>query len=128
MVKEVGQKTREWGRRQHVISNNSRKTRRSSETIASCKEPEPRDRMRGTGSGRVGAREKKHKKTPQSYRRDVENGGDLGRRRKKRKQESIGSVDVDLQNLDNIKEAAREAQGAQGLVRTVERVCFLSRV
>ena len=43
-----------------------------------------------TGEGGEGA--KKCKKPQESYRRDVENGRDLGGRRKKRQQESVGSV------------------------------------
>ena len=36
VVTEVGRKTREGGRRQRVTNNHSRKTRRPSETVASC--------------------------------------------------------------------------------------------
>ena len=54
-------------------------------------------------------------RTSEEFRRDVENGGDLGERRKKRRQESIGSVDFDPGYQKNRKEAEREAQGAQGL-------------
>ena len=45
----------------------------------------------------------------------IENGGGLGVKRKKRRQESIGSVDVDPEDLENRKEAGRGAQGTQGL-------------
>ena len=52
---------------------------------------EARDR---TGEGGGGA--KKRKKPQKSYYRgEVENGGDLDGRRKKRIEESVGSVDVD---------------------------------
>ena len=56
VVIEVGRKTREGGRRQRVNSNHSRKTRRSSETVASCGRPKPRDGMEGTGPGMAGER------------------------------------------------------------------------
>ena len=60
--------------------------------------------MRGrTGEGGGGA--KKHMKPEKSYRRDVGNGGNLGGRRKIRRQESPGSVDVDQGYLENCKEA-----------------------
>ena len=39
----------------------------------------------------------------------------MGRKEKIRKRESVGSVDVDPEVLENRKEAGREAQGAQGL-------------
>ena len=39
----------------------------------------------------------------------------LGGRRKLRKRESDGSVDVDREYIENRKEAEREAQGAQDL-------------
>ena len=67
--------------------------------------PQPQDRrvMRRTrvrgrkARDRVGEDEggaNKRKKHQKSSRRDVENGGDSGGRRKIRKQESVGSVNV----------------------------------
>ena len=56
-----------------------------------------------------------HKKSRKSCRRDVENEGDLSENRKKRSQESVGSVAADPNNLENSKEAEREPQGTQGL-------------
>ena len=54
--------------------------------------------------------------------RDVGNGGDLSGKKKNRKQESVDSVDVDPENLENRKEAGREEQGAQGSnVTTVQK-------
>ena len=47
-----------------------------------------------------------------SCRRDVGNGGG---NMKKCRQESVGSVAADPDNLDNSMEAGREAQGTQGL-------------
>ena len=71
---------------------------------------------------------KKRKKPQKSYKRDVENGGDLGARRKKRRQKSIGSVDFDPEHLEKIKELGREAQGAQSLSKNCRErvVCPLS--
>ena len=52
---------------------------------------EPRNKT-GEGGGEV----KKLKKLQKNYRRDVEDGRDLGGwLEKKRRQESVGSVDVD---------------------------------
>ena len=81
-------------------------TRRPSETVASCKEPEPMDKRRGAGLGRAGKR-RKNARNPRigiGSRRDVGNGVDLvGGRRKKRRQESFGSVDVDPEDRENTK-------------------------
>ena len=63
--------------------------------------------------GEGGRGVKKRKKPEKSYRRDVENGGDLGGRRNQRRQESAGSIDVDPEDLENSirkVEAEREAQ------------------
>ena len=68
----------------HKTSNHSRKTRRPSDTVASCGGPEPRDGRRGTGSGR--SEEGRRRKPQKSDRRDMGNGGDLGGKRKKRRQ------------------------------------------
>ena len=53
---------------------------------------------------------KKRNKPQKSYRRDVENEADSGGGRKRRIQESIGSVDdIDPEDLKNRREAEREA-------------------
>ena len=54
------------------------------------------------GEGRGGAKERD--KPQKSCRRDVEDKGHLGGKREIRRQESIGSVDVDPEDLDNIIE------------------------
>ena len=53
--------------------------------------------------------------------------GILGGNRKERRQESIGSVAADPEDLENSKEAGREAQDTQSLRKNlqVERVCPL---
>ena len=43
----------------------------------------------------------KLKKPHNSCRRDVENGGDLSGKGKRRRQESVGSVATDPDNLEN---------------------------
>ena len=48
VVKEVGRKTRKEGRRQRATINHSRKTQRSSETVASFGGPKPWGEKRGT--------------------------------------------------------------------------------
>ena len=85
---------------------------------------EAKDRI-GEGGGEAKERKKPHMRCI----RDVGNGGDLGGDRKKRRQESVGSVAADPDNLDNSKGAGTEVQGTQGL-RTVQvdRVCPLCRV
>ena len=58
-------------------------------------------------------------------------GGDLGIKRKILRQERIGSVAADPDNLENSKEAGREAQGTGGLSRECtsrESVSPLSRL
>ena len=73
--------------------------------------------------------EGRRSKKKQKYRRDVDNGGDLSGRRKQRRQESVGSVDVDREYLDNKKKAGREVQGAQGLSKYCRKsVSSLSRL
>ena len=69
-----------------------------------------RDRI-GKGEGEAGRRNKPDK----SCRRDVRNGGDSGGKRGKHSQESAGSVAGDPVNIENSKQARREAQGTQGL-------------
>ena len=65
---------------------------------------EARDRI-GEGGGEA----KKRKKTQKSDRLDGEDKIDLGGRRKTRRQESAGLVNVDPEDLYNRKEAGREA-------------------
>ena len=62
-----------------------------------------------------GGEAKKGEKPHKSCKRDVENEGDLGGKRKKRRQERVGSVGPDPDNLENRKESGREVQGTQGL-------------
>ena len=61
-----------------------------------AQEREGRDRIGQRGEG------------AQIYRCDVENGGDLVERRKKRRQESNESVNIDPNNLENRKEVGRK--------------------
>ena len=57
------------------------------------------------------------------------NGEDLGGRRKKSGQESIGSVDADPEGLDSRKEEEKGAQGTQGLFKNCRESLFpLSRL
>ena len=58
----------------------------------------------GTGT-RIGAN---------SYRCDVENGGDLDEKRRKRRQERVGPVPANPDNVENENEAGGETQGTQG--------------
>ena len=67
------------------------------------------------GIGKGGRETKKRKKPQKSCRRDVGNGGDLGGKRKKGRQERVGSVAANPGNLKKSKEARGEAQGTQGL-------------
>ena len=62
-----------------------------------------------------GVEVKECKKNKRGIGRDVGNGGDLDEKIKKGRRESYGSVDVNLENLENRQEIGREAQGAQGL-------------
>ena len=66
------------------------------------------------GIGEGGRVAKRRKNRHKSCRSDVRNGGDLVGKRKKRRQERVGSVAVDPDNLDNVKEAGREAQDTRG--------------
>ena len=59
------------------------------------------------------------------------NGGDLNGKIIKRAQERVGSVAADPDNLENSKEAGREAQRTQGLRKndtSRECVSLLSRL
>ena len=71
---------------------------------------------------------KKRKISQKNYIRDVESGGDSGRRRKNRDKRT-GSVDVDSKYLESSKKADREAQGARVLSKNCsERVFVLSLI
>ena len=81
--------------------------------------------------GESGGEAKKRKKSHESCRRDVVNGGDFGGKRKKRRQERVDSAATDPDNLENSKGAEREAQGTQGLKKNCtsrESVSPLSRL
>ena len=57
----------------------------------------------------------------------MRNEGDLGRKRKKRRQESVGSVAANPDNLENSKEVGGKHKVPRAQVRTVqvEKVCPL---
>ena len=61
--------------------------------------------------GEGGVEAKKRKKPHKSCRRHVGNGGDLGRKREKRRQERVGVVAADPDNLENRKDAGGIAHG-----------------
>ena len=63
------------------------------------------------GGGQGGA--KRRKKPHKSYRRDVKIRGELGGRRKKRRQRSVGSVDIDRGYQEKSIQIEREARDAQ---------------
>ena len=85
------------GNRKH-----SRKTACPSETVVRCGGPEPRDGRRETGSWRAEQRRRSTRNPRRvSCRRDVETGGDLGGKRRKRRQDNTGSVHVDPEDLEN---------------------------
>ena len=67
------------------------------------------------GNGESEGEAKKHQKPPKSCRHDVVIGTALGLKRRKRRQERVGFVTADPDNLGNAKEAEEEAQGTQGL-------------
>ena len=69
--------------------------------------------MNGIGEG--GGEAKKRKKSYKSCRRDVGNGGDLGGKRNKRRQERVRSIAFDPDNLENRNGTGREVQGTQDL-------------
>ena len=67
------------------------------------------------GIGEGGGEAKKCKRPHKSCRHDVGNGGDLGGKRKKRRQERVGSVAADPDSLlENRKEEGGETKGTQG--------------
>ena len=63
------------------------------------------------GIGENGGMAKEHKNLPKSLRRDVGNGGDLGGKRTKRRQEGVGSVATDPDTLANNEKSGGKAQG-----------------
>ena len=65
--------------------------------------------------GDGGEEVKKCKKSHKTCRRHVRNGGDLGRKRKKRRKERVGPVASKQDNLENNKEAGGGAKGTQDL-------------
>ena len=67
------------------------------------------------GIGEGGREAKKRKKPHRSCRHHVRNRGDLGGKRKKRRQERVDSVAANPDSLENSKEAGGGAQGTQGL-------------
>ena len=60
------------------------------------------------GIGEGGGEAKKRKKPHKSCRRHAGNGGDLGVKRKKRRQKRGSSVAADPDNLENIKRIERK--------------------
>ena len=79
-----------------------------------------------------GGREAKKREKPQnSCRRQVGNGRDCGRKKKKRIKERGGPVAANPDNLESNKEAEGGAQGAQGSSKNCtsrESVSLLSRL
>ena len=57
--------------------------------------------------GEGGGEAKKRKKPHKTFRGDVENMGGSGGKGKKYRQERVGSVAADPDNIENIKEAGR---------------------
>ena len=64
--------------------------------------------------GEGGRETKKRKKSQNSCRRHVGNGGDLGGRRKICRKERVGPIATKPDTLESNKEAGGEAQGTQG--------------
>ena len=64
--------------------------------------------------GEGGREAKKSKKPQNSCRRQVENGGDLGGKRKTCRKERVGPVAANQDNLESNKETEGGAQGTQG--------------
>ena len=72
-----------------------------------------------------------HTHTHTHCRRRAGNGGDVGGKRKKCRNERVGSVAANSDNLGSNKEAGGEAQGAQGsskICTSRESVSPLSRL
>ena len=81
--------------------------------------------------GEGGRKATKRKKPKNSCRRPVGNGGDLGRKSKKCRKESVGSVAANPDNLESNEEAGGGAQGTQGSSKNCtsrESVSPLSRL
>ena len=74
------------------------------------------------GIGEGGAEGNKRKKRHNNCSCDVRDRRDLGVTRKKRRQERVGSVSADRDNLENSKKkAGSEAQDTQGLSKNCRR-------
>ena len=86
------------------------------------------------GIGEGGREAKKRKKPHKSCRRNVGNEEDLGGKREKFRQDQVGSVAADPDDLKNRREAGGGAQGTQGLYKdctsreSVSHLCVLSEV
>ena len=80
--------------------------------------------------GDSGGEAKKRKKPHKSCRRHVGNGGDLVRKREKRRKERVGPVAAKPDNLEYNKKTGGEHKVHRAKVTTVqvERVCPLCRV
>ena len=81
--------------------------------------------------GECGKEAKGRKKLHKSCRRHVGNGRDLVGKRKTYRQEMVGSVAANPDNLENRKEAGGRGQGTQGLSKNYisrESVSLLSRL
>ena len=76
----------------------------------------------GIGEGGREAKKRKKPHSNNSCRRHVGNGGDLSGNKTKRRQEKVGSVAANPDNLESNKEVGGGAHGTQGLK---ERVCPL---
>ena len=87
---------------------------------------EARDR---TGEGEEGAKNRKKTKPRRVLDARGKTGETRAVREKKRRQENVGSIDIDRGCLANSNDTEREAQCAQGVyIRSEYRVCPLCRV
>ena len=109
---ETGVETRE--RTQHDNCNGSRDVNGSSSGDGNGDEDGNRDGNED-GIGEGGGEAKKCKKSHKSCRRPVGNRRDLVGKRKKCRQEKVGSVASNPDHLEKSKEAEGGAQGTQGL-------------
>ena len=83
----------------------------------------------GDGVGEGGREAQKRKESHRSCRRHVGDEGDLGGKRETRRQDMVGSVATNPDNLENRKEAGGGAQGTQDSSKNcTSRVCPLCRV
>ena len=81
--------------------------------------------------GKGGREAKKRKKPQNSCRRQVENGGDLGGKRKKCRKERVGPVAANSDNLESNNEAGEGAEcilGSGKICTSRESVSSLSRL